>query len=647
MAKQKCAICSSEATKKVIWADGRAYQPSCDEHVKAVQDKLTRKNGDMTELAGVQDLSDVIDLVSSRVYPDLERKPGGPDNWVEAAGGLPSYIERIAKHLHYERGFSISRAIATAVNTVKRWARGGHVTKYGTVKRVTPKTQALAAKAVASWEAKKRAGDLAMSDDLIAAIDLTHVSESVACDLLDLADADIDDTSTMVALIPPKAVASKIAVAGGVPVEDLHVTVTFHGNLDDEKFNALVEDLKAWAADIPIETNLKGTIGGLGTFPATDAEQGQPWWVPVDVPGLNTLHEQVRAVADRSAPASEDHGYTPHMTLTYIKDGEAPPSMVDAIPVSFTSLWVVRGNTQREEIPLKDGDGADLTERAILSANIDLSKDAVELSVLAERANRVVDPAKRDAARRKVLELAGVDANSLVDLASTIPPRNAKGRASDGRRSYDNQGKWAHGFVPLNRAAKEAKAKGSPIAIKRLNRIFGKSPDAPKGRAGNRSAEGGKKSGPKSVKVAEKSHPGAERAKDLGQLRRTPFEDNKEAPRAKLPASQKEASKDPRVPERASQNWDEIPDSLKTVRNGKRYVLAEFGGRQYVTEWVGGVRETESSALKDRKVMRTLSAKDAADMSEEELQALVNNPRTPEAVRKVAKQALKKPKEDK
>lgn len=87
-----------------------------------------------------------VNLAKSDVYPTLERKPG-KSNWVDNAGGLPSYIERIAKHLHYEKGMDISRAIATAVNTVKRWAAGGG--------GVSPKTRALAAKAVMEWEAKK------------------------------------------------------------------------------------------------------------------------------------------------------------------------------------------------------------------------------------------------------------------------------------------------------------------------------------------------------------------------------------------------------------------------------------------------------------------------------------------------------------
>lgn len=98
-----------------------------------------------------------IDLANSKAYPDLERVPG-KQNWVDRAGGLPSYIERIAKHLHYEKGMPISRAIAVAVNTVKRWAAGGTVTEHGTTKRITPETQAQAAKAVAEWEAKKARG---------------------------------------------------------------------------------------------------------------------------------------------------------------------------------------------------------------------------------------------------------------------------------------------------------------------------------------------------------------------------------------------------------------------------------------------------------------------------------------------------------
>lgn len=83
---------------------------------------------------------------SSKSHPDVPNKPG-KTNWVEQQGHLPSYIERIAKHLIADSGMSTGHAIASAVNTVKRWARGG-----GDVK---PATQAKAAKALAQWNAMK------------------------------------------------------------------------------------------------------------------------------------------------------------------------------------------------------------------------------------------------------------------------------------------------------------------------------------------------------------------------------------------------------------------------------------------------------------------------------------------------------------
>lgn len=642
MASSKCVICGKPATKKVIWADGRAFQPSCDADVKATQKMLTDKNGEMTELAGVQDLSEItfemFDLVSSAVYPSLERKPGGPDNWVEASGGLPSYIERIAKHLHYEQGFAIGRAIATAVNTVRRWAKGGTVTKHGTTKRITPATMAKAAAAVASWEAKKKAGALALSDAFFNLIDLSVVNDDLAFDLLDLADADISENSTMICLMIPKDVASKIAVEGGVPVEDLHVTLTFNKEPDEASFDKLVNDIRGWVKDAPIPMELKGTIGGIGTFPADDPEKGSPWFVPVDVPGLNTLHEQMSAVSDRSAPAADNHGYTPHMTLTYVKNGDTPPAPVPSTPVQFDAIWVVRGNSQRIEIPLEVEAGADLTERAILSASdIDLSKGDMDIKTLAERANAIEDPDARATARAQVL-----------DLASTIAPRSKQGLAKDGRRSYKKQGKWKHGFVPVDGAAHEAKAKGSPIAMKRTRRLFGGGKDknfvkAATGRVGSRHVEGSAaKREVKEIKVDEKSTPGSERVQDIAQLRNTGSDDSKSNRPAKGKAtSQKEASKSSRVPERATQNWDEIPEALKTLRGGKRYVLAEFGGKQYVTEWVGGVEQVSQSDPSKVKVMRSITAADAKKMTPAAIRAMINNPRTPSNVKVTLRKALK------
>lgn len=74
--------------------------------------------------------------------------PNKPDatNWVEEGGGLPSYIRRIAEHLHGQ-GHTVSQSIAIAVSQVKKWASG--------VGNVKPDTRAKAQAALAEWEGVK------------------------------------------------------------------------------------------------------------------------------------------------------------------------------------------------------------------------------------------------------------------------------------------------------------------------------------------------------------------------------------------------------------------------------------------------------------------------------------------------------------
>lgn len=90
-------------------------------------------------------------MVKSSALPGLDKSP--KENWVDKAGGLPKYIERIAKHLH-AKGMTISHAIATAVNVVKKMCASGDTNLPG-AQQVSATSRAQACKAVAEWEAKK------------------------------------------------------------------------------------------------------------------------------------------------------------------------------------------------------------------------------------------------------------------------------------------------------------------------------------------------------------------------------------------------------------------------------------------------------------------------------------------------------------
>lgn len=470
-------------------------------------------------------------MVSSAVYPGLERKPGGPDNWVERAGGLPKYIERIAKHLHYEKGFSISRAIATAVKTVMRWARMGKVAKYGDPnhKHVSAKTAALAAAAVASWEAKRAAGKLNLSEAVFQMIDL----------------ADAEDPQTSVRVGASAILLADIIDLAGSDV-DLQQLAERAGGISDPAARAIARSTVLDLAGPPMAVREKlakvGKARPDGGFPIRNVEE---------------LKKAIRAIGRAKDPAA---------TKRYIKARAKSLGRLDLVPGGWT-----------------------------------------------------------------------MDFSDPIDLSSSIPPKGgAKGKAKDGRPSYKRQGKWGHGFVPLDDAAKQAKAKGSPIAMKRMNRLFG---GKVTGRAGGRSGLGRKRDTTE-IKVSPGKKGPTERATNIGRLRNTKFEDpvkTKSPGRTNL----KETSKQGRVPKRAVQNWDEIPDNLKTVRNGKRYVLAEFGGKQVITEWVGGVRQVSQTDPKKAKVMRTITAADASKLSVSQLKTMLANPRTPSSIRKALNKALR------
>lgn len=70
-----------------------------------------------------------------------------PDALQEA--GVPTYVARIARHLHYEKGKSIGEAIAIAMNVVKRWSLTG----------ASEETKARAVASLEEWREKARAED--------------------------------------------------------------------------------------------------------------------------------------------------------------------------------------------------------------------------------------------------------------------------------------------------------------------------------------------------------------------------------------------------------------------------------------------------------------------------------------------------------
>ncbi|GAB2858455.1 hypothetical protein GCM10022221_67450 [Actinocorallia aurea] len=166
--------------------------------------------------------------------------------------------------------------------------------------------------------------------------------------------------SVMLALYPPSEVAQRLAVPDGLDPEDLHVTVAYLGKaseIDADLVEQLAEEL---AAAGPI----RAQISGIARFNSETGEEDVAVAL-VDSPDLEELRRRVVDALDAAGVQwPRNHGYTPHMTLTYLGEAEEfdpaltvhrPPE-----PVEFDFVAAVHGD-DRVDVPftgdLPDGPG--------------------------------------------------------------------------------------------------------------------------------------------------------------------------------------------------------------------------------------------------------------------------------------------------
>ncbi|WP_055588646.1 2'-5' RNA ligase family protein [Streptacidiphilus griseoplanus] len=152
----------------------------------------------------------------------------------------------------------------------------------------------------------------------------------------------------MVALYPPRDVAEDLVVDGGLPPEELHVTVAYCGDAADVD----AEALRAVVAALADRPPLQASVSGVARF--TGDEQ-DVLVALVDSPDLEQLRRDVLdALTATGIEVPRDHGFTAHCTLTYLAPDEpAPLDRLPSRPVRFDALSTVHG-TDRIDHRLDD-----------------------------------------------------------------------------------------------------------------------------------------------------------------------------------------------------------------------------------------------------------------------------------------------------
>lgn len=145
-----------------------------------------------------------------------------------------------------------------------------------------------------------------------------------------------EQTGAMVALYPDRDEAEKLAITGGLPAHELHVTLAFLGKAKGLDFDKAAAAVKAWAARTPV---MKGELSGIGHFDIDGEEKVT--YRSVDLPALAPHREQlVKALERAGTPASKDHGFTPHMSL----DNKVRRPPIEKQPIVFkhvTLTWAM------------------------------------------------------------------------------------------------------------------------------------------------------------------------------------------------------------------------------------------------------------------------------------------------------------------
>jgi 2'-5' RNA ligase len=154
--------------------------------------------------------------------------------------------------------------------------------------------------------------------------------------------------------LPPE-VAQPLALAGGEPASELHLTLAFLGDADKLDLDRLKEGLALWGKNqIPIS----GRISGVGRFNETGEEGQHAFYASVDAPGLARFRQNLVNELDwLDCPADRTHGYTPHITLQYLPAGDPSPltSLERIFEVELDTMTLVIS-----EPPVADSDRREL-----------------------------------------------------------------------------------------------------------------------------------------------------------------------------------------------------------------------------------------------------------------------------------------------
>ena len=154
-------------------------------------------------------------------------------------------------------------------------------------------------------------------------------------------------------------------------VENLHITVKFLGQIEEEKLTALAEDLARTVAPLP---RFRLELRGMGAFPSP--RKANVVWAGVEdgARGLTAIAEAVEGVGERFGFGREQRAFTGHVTVGRCEKRNGVDARVALEPWADRALGTVavdEVHVYESRLATMAGQGSTyvLRSRAALGAN--------------------------------------------------------------------------------------------------------------------------------------------------------------------------------------------------------------------------------------------------------------------------------------
>lgn len=147
----------------------------------------------------------------------------------------------------------------------------------------------------------------------------------------------------MVAWWPDPEFAKQLAKYGDIPPEEIHLTIAYFGKSDPMSDQDLAGFITGLSEKLIECQPLAGNINGWGVFNPSESSDNKPvLYAAADVPGLDELrHKIVKCAKDCGVELPTEHGYSPHITLSYALPEN---TNIPTIPLNITAVTLSVGD---------------------------------------------------------------------------------------------------------------------------------------------------------------------------------------------------------------------------------------------------------------------------------------------------------------